>query len=115
VFISTPNAGFPVDPHTLLPFAHWLPRGAWHAVLRLTGNGRWATERMLNPLGARDLLRLFPPGAVARLERQRLLGLTSVLVAISGPVPPGMGTLAEAGPAAGPIMIRLPRPSIEDQ
>src|SRR4051812_32661863 len=27
VFVTTPNRWFPLDPHTLLPFAHWLPPG----------------------------------------------------------------------------------------
>ena len=40
VFVSTPNAWFPVDPHTLLPFVHWLPRRIRHPILRATGNGR---------------------------------------------------------------------------
>jgi len=83
VFISTPNRGFPIDPHTLLPFVHWLPRNAWHRVLRWTGNGRWASERILNPLGARELQALFPEGVSVRIERQRVLGLTSVLTAIA--------------------------------
>ncbi len=26
VFLTTPNRLFPVDPHTLLPVVHWLPR-----------------------------------------------------------------------------------------
>lgn len=83
-FICTPNRGFPIDPHTLLPFAHWLPRRLWHAALRLTRNGRWATDEMLNPLGAKELLALFPPEAPVRIERQRVMGLTSVLIAVVG-------------------------------
>ena len=27
VFVTTPNRLFPVDPHSLLPFVHWLPDG----------------------------------------------------------------------------------------
>src|SRR3984957_10136333 len=27
VFLTTPNRLFPLDPHTLLPFVHWLPQG----------------------------------------------------------------------------------------
>lgn len=50
VFVATPNVGFPVDPHTLLPFVHWLPRRIRHAVLRRSGNGHWASEAALNPL-----------------------------------------------------------------
>ena len=83
VFVCTPNRGFPIDPHTLLPFVHWLPRRWWYAILRWTGNGHWARESMLNPLSARDLGGLFPPGTKVRIERQRMLGLTSVLIAIA--------------------------------
>ncbi len=61
VFVSTPNGRFPVDPHTLLPLVHWLPRPLRHPILRLTGNGRWASEEMLNPLSARDFVGLFRP------------------------------------------------------
>jgi hypothetical protein len=51
-------------------------------LLRATGNGQWASEAMLNPLSARDLVALFPYGANVRIERQRVLGWTSVLIAI---------------------------------
>jgi hypothetical protein len=83
VFVCTPNSGFPIDPHTLLPFVHWLPRRWWYAILRWTGNANWASEGMLNPLSARDLEGLFPAGTKVRIERQRMLGLTSVLIAIA--------------------------------
>lgn len=83
VFISTPNRRYPIDPHTLLPFAHWLPRPLWERVLRWTGNSRWIGMQQLNPLTASELVRLFPPSSRPRLVRQRLLGLTSVLIVIS--------------------------------
>lgn len=82
VFLCTPNARFPVDPHTLLPFVHWLPRRLRDGVLRLTGNARWAGEEALNPLSADQLLALFPPDAGASITGQRLGPLTSVLVAV---------------------------------
>lgn len=84
VFIATPNARFPVDPHTLLPFAHWLPTRIWHRVLRATGHEEWADLSRLNPLDARALRDLFPGSIPVRIVRQRLLGLTSVLIAITG-------------------------------
>ena len=83
VFLCTPNRWFPVDPHTLLPFVQWLPRTLRNAVLRWTGNSFWANEQTLNPLSATDLAGLFPAGTSVRIERQRVLGLTSVLVAIA--------------------------------
>jgi len=84
VFIATPNARFPVDPHTLLPFAHWLPTLMWHRVLRATGHGVWADVNQLNPLDARALRALFPPSTPVRILRQRLVGLTSVIIAVTG-------------------------------
>jgi SAM-dependent methyltransferase len=83
-FIATPNANFPIDPHTLLPFVHWLNPRLRYPLLRLFRQGRWAREEMLNPLSARALLALFPEDAKVRLVRQRLLGLTSVLIAVVG-------------------------------
>jgi hypothetical protein len=85
VFIATPNARFPIDPHTLLPFIHWLSPTLRYPLLRLFGQGRWALEEMLNPLSAGALLSLFPRDANVRLVRQRLFGLTTVLIAVAGP------------------------------
>jgi len=83
VFISTPDACIPIDPHTLLPFVHWLPPQLRHRILRLTGNGRWASEDALNPLTAAELRRLFPPDVRVRVHRQRLLGIATVLTAVA--------------------------------
>lgn len=88
VFICTPNAAFPVDPHTLLPFVHWLPRSARNRVLRATGNDRWASEEMLNPLRAADLLGMFGAQDAPRLVSQRLFFVTSVLIAVNERPPP---------------------------
>lgn len=82
-FIATPNARFPIDPHTLLPFIHWLSPSFRYPLLRLFRQGRWAHEEMLNPLSAKALLSLFPRDANVRLVRQRLLGLTTVLIAVA--------------------------------
>jgi hypothetical protein len=49
VFVTTPNRLFPVDPHTLLPFLHWLPDG--RRPRKLDG---------VRPLSARELRSLFP-------------------------------------------------------
>jgi hypothetical protein len=83
VFIATPNARFPIDPHTLLPFIHWLSPRLRYPLLRLFRQGRWAHEEMLNPLSAGALLSLFPKDANVRLVRQRLFGLTTVLIAVA--------------------------------
>jgi hypothetical protein len=84
VFVATPNAGFPIDPHTLLPFVHWLPRSVRHPVLRATGQGRWASEGALHPIGAAELRSLFPEATAVRLVQQKVMGLSTVLIAIAG-------------------------------
>jgi hypothetical protein len=97
VFICTPNARFPVDPHTLLPFVHWLPRRQRYRVLRLTGNSHWASEDSLNPLDGDTFRGLFPRAAKVRLLAQRMLLVPSVLVAV------GEGRVAaEVAPNAAP-------------
>jgi hypothetical protein len=56
VFVTTPNRYFPIDPHTLLPFAHWLPDGPRRRRL-LQARG---FDDVLDPLGPHDLASLFP-------------------------------------------------------
>ena len=56
VFVTTPNRWFPLDPHTLLPFAHWLPAGERRdRLFRARG-----FDDVLDPLGPRELASLFP-------------------------------------------------------
>lgn len=55
VFVTTPNRFFPLEVHTLLPFAHWLPAGPRARVLRRRG-----FDDVLDPLGPRELASLFP-------------------------------------------------------
>jgi SAM-dependent methyltransferase len=55
VFVTTPNKYFPLEVHTLLPFAHWLPEPQRTRALRRAG---WMD--VLDPLGPHDLASLFP-------------------------------------------------------
>jgi len=55
VFVTTPNRFFPLEVHTLLPFAHWLPPAPRERVLRARG-----FADVLDPLGPRELAALFP-------------------------------------------------------
>lgn len=94
VFISTPNAHFPIDPHTLLPFVHWLPRGLRHPILRATGNGNWSSESALRPISVNELRSMFPREAGVRIVRQRVLWMTTVITAIGGEASAGAGDAA---------------------
>jgi len=55
VFVATPNRWFPLDPHTLLPFVHWLPHR--EGLLAKLGNEE---TRGLRPLGSKEFRALFP-------------------------------------------------------
>jgi SAM-dependent methyltransferase len=55
VFVTTPNRFFPVEVHTLLPFAHWLPAAARDRAVRARG-----FHDVLDPLGPQELASLFP-------------------------------------------------------
>ncbi len=56
VFVTTPNRVFPVDPHSLLPFVHWLPDGDLRRrILHARG-----FDDVLDPLGPGELAALFP-------------------------------------------------------
>ncbi len=55
VFVTTPNRYFPLEVHTLVPFAHWLPRAARARVVRARG-----FDDVLDPLGPQAFASLFP-------------------------------------------------------
>lgn len=78
-FVQTPNRGFPVEPHALLPFVHWLPRPLGRALWRIGVSGDPYDEVRL--LDARELQRLFPDAVIVR---ERAGPLTKSLVA-AGP------------------------------
>jgi hypothetical protein len=69
VFVTTPNRLFPVDPHTLLPFLHWLPDD--RRPRRLDG---------VRPLSARELRSLFP-------YRVRIVNTGLTLIAVGDRAP----------------------------
>jgi Methyltransferase domain len=92
-WVQTPNRRFPVEPHLLTPFLHFLPAPSqrriarkftvWALIERPTPD-RWEfyIEHYLcdiRLLDAADLQRLFPG---AKIVRERLGGLTKSLIAV---------------------------------
>lgn len=59
VFFSGPNWLFPIEPHYLLPFLHWLPVPMSGYYLRVTGKGDYYYERLLHLWALRRLMRSF--------------------------------------------------------
>lgn len=77
VFLSTPNRWFPMDAHTMIPFAHWLPMSWRNAIYRSFGRAYFASEERLRLVGAGELRRLLPPGVRVTWYRQRMAGWTT--------------------------------------
>src|SRR5215211_7498766 len=63
-FVQTPARSFPIEPHALLPFAHWLPPGLRRRYWRLGAMGHWEDIRLL---GRRELEALFGPAEPERV------------------------------------------------
>jgi SAM-dependent methyltransferase len=80
-FLTTPNRWFPVDFHTMVPLAHWMPRRFHQRLLAAAGLDFWAQTDNLNLLSARTLQSLFPHGAETQVAKERLAGMTSNLIA----------------------------------
>ena len=62
-FVQTPARSFPIEPHSLLPGAHWLPERVRRLYWRLGAAGHWEE---ISLLGRAELEALFGP---ARPER----------------------------------------------
>ena len=92
VWVQTPARGFPVEPHLMGLFIHWLPRG-WQRRLVRWGTGwgwlaRPSPERIealldeLRLLDHAEMQQLFPD---CEIRRERFLGLTKAYVAVRQP------------------------------
>jgi SAM-dependent methyltransferase len=64
LYVQTPAYSFPVEPHSLLPFAHWLPTRIRRPLWRFGAQGHWEEIDLLR---RDELARLF--GAPVHAER----------------------------------------------
>lgn len=78
-YVQTPAFGFPVEPHALLPFAHWLPPALRRPYWRLGAAGAWEDIALLRRA---ELARLFPG---SELHAERVGPLTKSWVAVRAP------------------------------
>jgi SAM-dependent methyltransferase len=63
-FVQTPARSFPIEPHALLPFAHWLPPVLRRPYWRLGAAGTWEDISLLS---RRELENLFGPALPERV------------------------------------------------
>jgi SAM-dependent methyltransferase len=63
-FVQTPARSFPIEPHSLLPGAHWLPPSARRRYWRLGAAGAWEDISLLS---RREMESLFGPALPERL------------------------------------------------
>ncbi len=81
LWVQTPARSFPVEPHALLPFAHWLPPRLRRPYWRLGVAGEWEEIALLSRA---ELAALFPG---ARVVAERLGPLAKSWIAVSPPPP----------------------------
>lgn len=88
-YVQTPNKWFPIEPHLLTPFIHWLPRSWQRRLLRNFTVWGWLvrpTPQQCDELMAEirlltkaELQRLFPD---AEIWHERIFGMTKSLIAV---------------------------------
>jgi SAM-dependent methyltransferase len=54
-FVQTPAFSFPIEPHALLPFAHWLPQTVRRPYWRLGAAGAWEDIALLRRAELQEL------------------------------------------------------------
>jgi SAM-dependent methyltransferase len=63
-FVQTPAWSFPLEPHALLPFAHWLPVGLRRPYWRFGAAGEWEEISLLKRV---EVEALFGPALAERV------------------------------------------------
>lgn len=95
LWVQTPNRGFPIEPHLVAPFVHFLPRRAQVFLARWATPWGWAHRPTaaqaraylddIRLLTYDDMRRLFPDCTILR---ERFLGLTKSLIAVRATASP---------------------------
>jgi SAM-dependent methyltransferase len=78
-FVQTPALSFPIEPHSLLPGAHWLPLAVRRPYWRLGATGGWEE---ISLLGRSELESLFGPA-----QAERVGPLVKSWVCVRAPAP----------------------------
>jgi SAM-dependent methyltransferase len=101
IFLTTPNRWFPVEFHTLLPLAHWLPKRSFRWLLRRVDLGFFAEEAHLNLLSRRELRSLASEDSdiAFSVTSVALLGWPSNLLLVGRRVASDAGVTRRAGVA----------------
>ena len=94
LWVQTPNRWFPVEPHLVAPFVHFLPRRVQYVLARWATPWGWAHRPTaaqaracldgIRLLTRADMRRLFPDCTILR---ERFLGLTKSLIAVRAAAP----------------------------
>jgi len=89
LWVQTPARSFPVEPHLLTPFIHWLPRRlqlpllrhftVWGLVTRASVESARSLAAELRLLNGREMKLLFPD---CEIRRERVAGLTKSFIAV---------------------------------
>ncbi|HEX7301209.1 MAG TPA: class I SAM-dependent methyltransferase [Solirubrobacteraceae bacterium] len=74
-FVQTPALSFPIEPHALLPLAHWLPPTLRRPYWRLGASGAWEDIRLLRRA---ELVELFGEPVLA----ERFAGVVKSWIAL---------------------------------
>jgi SAM-dependent methyltransferase len=87
LWIQTPNRWFPIEPHYLTPFVHWLPASVRRRILRNFSVWGWITRPSREEVDAIvDEIRLLSAGELramfpgCQIRRERFFGLTKSLI-----------------------------------
>lgn len=77
IYLTTPNRHFPIEVHTRLPLAHWLPKPWFDAIVTWIGKS-WAAGNYMHLLSEHDLRTLLDQVEMhdAQILRNRFCGLT---------------------------------------